>query len=122
MKVAIIQEWLVTVGGSDKSSKFFLRCKSSVIAKSGLLLSGFSKDIPSIIDGGRGCCMSFKKSIFDVIGNFDDNYYGNALREETGLFVGLKRNNMVVYYNPDVHLFHMMANTGGTRAQAFRYL
>lgn len=97
---------------------FFLKRKPSVIAKSGLILSDFSKNIPSITDGGRGCCMSFKKSVFDVIGNFDDNYYGNALREETDLFVRLKRNNMVVYYNPDVHLFHMMANTGGTRSQA----
>lgn len=99
-------------------SSFFLRSKPSVIAKSGIVLCEFSKDAPSITDGGRGCCMSFKRSIFDVTGGFDGNYYGNALREETDLFVRLKKNNMIVYYNPDVHLFHMMANTGGTRTQA----
>lgn len=94
---------------------FIGKNKAFVISDFGFVLSNTNSKRASLVDGGRGCNMSFRKRVFDKIGLFDVNYLGNALREETDMFYRLKRNNMHVFYSPSIHLNHIMANSGGCR-------
>ena len=89
--------------------------KSSVITSWGLAISNREKCKAGIAETGRGCIMSFRRSVFDAVGFFDINYQGNALREETDLFVRIKKAKMKVYFNPNIKVDHIMANTGGCR-------
>lgn len=89
--------------------------KPLVISKTGLVLSKTDSSKKTLVDMGIGCNMSFRRELFDAIGLFDVNYIGNALREETDLFVRIKRANRHVLYKPDMRLLHVMANTGGCR-------
>lgn len=90
--------------------------KAGIITKHGIILGNYSILKSGMSDSGRGCCMSFNRDVFNKIGLFDTNYKGNALREETDLFIRMKKANLNVYYNKDMHLFHLMNNIGGTRA------
>lgn len=95
---------------------FFNRRKASKIISMGCILSDFEREEAGFSDGGRGCNMSFRKSVFDTIGYFDNNYIGNAMREETDLFCRMKAHKMKVWYSPKMKLFHLMENTGGCRS------
>ena len=89
--------------------------KNAIITNQGLILCNLTSTSSQIVDMGMGCCMAFRKKLFDKIGYFDCNYKGNALREETDLFFRIKVNNDLVLYNPKVFLHHIMSNTGGCR-------
>ena len=89
----------------------------SIISKFGPILLDTESSKVELVDAGRGCCMSFRKHVFDQIGYFDSNYIGNALREETDLFFRMKKAHMKVLFNPLIIVDHLMADEGGCRAQ-----
>lgn len=89
--------------------------KPFFISKIGFIISNPESSKETIVDMGFGCNMSFKKEVFNTVGLFDVNYRGNALREETDLFFRIKSNHGKVLFKPDMHLQHVMANTGGCR-------
>ena len=91
--------------------------KASVITPFGIQLSNRENSKAMRADAGRGCCMSFRKCVFDKIGYFDSNYIGNALREETDFFYRMKSSNLRVFFDPNIVLDHIMANVGGCRNQ-----
>lgn len=98
-------------------ANIFCRNKASVITSIGLLLNNREHSRAKIAEDGRGCCMSFRKCVFDMIGLFDINYVGNALREETDIFFRMKKYRLCVFFDPDLVLDHIMANDGGCRNQ-----
>ena len=90
----------------------FCRKKSWVISKCGLQICSDENSKAGLVDAGRGCCMSFRREVFDVIGLFDSNYVGNALREESDFFCRMKKCQLNVFFDPNVCLDHIMANVG----------
>ena len=97
--------------------KIICRKKSSVITPWGLLISNRDESSSGYTDTGRGCLMSFRKNVFDLLGGFDKNYIGNALREETDFFCRMKKAKMRVFFNNSIRLDHIMANVGGCRSE-----
>ena len=95
----------------------FCREKASVITRWGLMLSNRENSSESYAESGRGCVMSFKRALLDEIGCFDSNYQGNALREESDVFVRVKKYGRKVYFNPAIKVDHIMANEGGCRSE-----
>ena len=92
--------------------------KASVITRFGLLLSNRENiNKASYAESGRGCLMSFTRHSLSVIGGFDNNYQGNALREESDLFKRLKDGGYIVYFDPSIVVDHIMANVGGCRVE-----
>lgn len=65
-----------------------------------------------LIDGGRGCNMSFRKEIFKDIGYFDENL---SVRDETDIFMRIKaRSAGEVIFEPRAGVYHLETRTGGT--------
>lgn len=105
-----LKEWL------RKILKHILsRGKVFSISSLGFVLSDTDSLTSMYVDAARGCNMAFRKSVFETVGKFDTNYRGNALREETDLFYRMKQKGLKVFYQPKVHLYHIMSNTGGCR-------
>lgn len=98
-------------------TRLFCFNKASVITNFGLMLSNRGKSGEKYADSGKGCIMSFKKSLLLEIGEFDINYQGNALREESDVFIRIKRKRKMVLFNPAIKIDHIMENEGGCRAE-----
>ena len=93
---------------------FFFNKRASYVGRLGIL-SDFSgeKNLPS--DTCIGCNMSFRKDVFLKCGNFDTNYSGNAVREDTDMSIRLRNNGYKIIYISDAGIIHYMDNAGGTR-------
>lgn len=95
---------------------FLFRSNGFTITFWGSVLNTLDHGKRGFVDGGMGCNMAFQRAVFEKIGYFDSNYKGNALREESDMFVRMKQNRMKIFYEPTAHIFHVMSNTGGCRS------
>ena len=66
-----------------------------------------------------GCNMSFRKSAIEHIGGFDQNI--TSLGEETDLCRRIRRLGRLVY-EPDMFVYHIVAQSGGTRSTSWGFL
>lgn len=115
----------ILLQSESKFKKAIRRCmttlfcgnKASVISSSGLMFSNRENSGACYAESGRGCLMSFLANVIHELKGFDKNYQGNALREESDLFVRIKRAGLRVYFDPKVSVDHIMANVGGCRAE-----
>lgn len=99
-------------------TRIFCGNKASVITNFGLLFSNReNKTKASYAESGRGCLMSFTSVVLRELGGFDKNYQGNAIREESDLFKRMKDAGKKVFFDPSIIVDHIMANTGGCRAE-----
>lgn len=76
---------------------------------------GFSSIIPQDVDTVIGCCMAIRKEVFQQVGGFDEQFDGNALREESDLAIRLKKIGYRILFYPKAEVTHMRAETGGAR-------
>ena len=93
---------------------FFFRKRASYVGRFGIL-SDFTGEKKLPADTCIGCNMSFKKEVFSQCGNFDLNYTGNAVREDTDMSIRLRKSGFKIIYLSDANIIHYMDNTGGTR-------
>jgi glycosyltransferase involved in cell wall biosynthesis len=104
--------------GLKKYIKFFiffiLRNSASYVGRLGVL-TNFSGNKKLSADTCIGCNMSFRKDVFKVIGYFDLNFTGNAVREDADIGIRLHRSKHKIVYIPQASAIHFMHNTGGTR-------
>jgi GT2 family glycosyltransferase len=61
------------------------------------------------VDHGIGANMSFRRSVIARLGGFRDDYPGTAMREDTDMFVRIKRIGGVAVFAPDAVVDHLPA-------------
>jgi GT2 family glycosyltransferase len=93
---------------------FVFRKKAAYVGPYGVL-ADFEGPRKLQADTGIGCNLSFRKSVFNLAGDFDTNFIGNAYREETDMCFRVKKAGYRIIYEPAAWLFHYMNNTGGSR-------
>lgn len=81
----------------------------------GKFTDGYSSKIPQEIETLIGCNMCWKKEIFVKLGGFDEEFTGNALREEADLSLRARENGYTILFDPKVEILHIRAESGGTR-------
>jgi len=81
----------------------------------GQVSDGFSSEIPQEIDTVIGCHWAVKKEVFDAVGGFDEQFTGNAMREETDLCLAIKREGHTIAFEPRAVVTHMREPKGGAR-------
>lgn len=62
-----------------------------------------------------GANMSFDRSVLAAIGGFDPGYGGPGSSEELDVMARLRAADHSIYYHPDVLVYHMEADEGGSR-------
>ncbi|MBK1833422.1 glycosyltransferase [Roseibacillus ishigakijimensis] len=74
------------------------------------------------VEGGRGCNMAFRCEVLGREGGlwFDPRYLGNAILEETDLFVRLRGRGGKVWLDERLPVIHLADRVGGCRAATFR--
>ena len=79
---------------------------------SGAILHDWTVEGTGYVDFAKGCNMSFRRQVFETVGRFDPRCTG---REETDLFLRMKRASLRVLYDSSAAVLHLKSNTGGTR-------
>lgn len=61
------------------------------------------------VDHGIGANMSFRRDVLADLGGFRDDYPGTALREDTDIFLRIRRLGLQTYFDPAVTVDHRPA-------------
>lgn len=76
---------------------------------------------PQPVLTARGCNMSFRRDIFEQHGlSFDERFGGNAIREESDLFLRLRQTGLQIWYDPEAALVHLGEQSGGCHMLSLR--
>ncbi len=72
-----------------------------------------------VVKGGRGCNVSFRREIFELVGLFDARLPPPFLREDTDLYLRMNRRGLRIIYDPKAKLYHIRhpGPGGGTAEQ-----
>lgn len=81
----------------------------------GKFTDNFSSMLPQKIDTVIGCNAVWRKAIFLELGGFDEQFSGNAMREESDLSLRAKEHGYTILFDPRVEVFHVRAESGGAR-------
>lgn len=75
----------------------------------GSLTEGFASLTEGIVevDHGIGANMSFRRSILATLGGFRDDYPGTAMREDTDIFLRIRRLGGKVVFSPEAVVDHL---------------
>ena len=76
---------------------------------------GFSSTIRQEVDTVIGCNMCWRKDVYLKLGGVDEQFTGNALREETDLSLRAKKAGYKIIFEPKAVVDHHRAETGGAR-------
>jgi GT2 family glycosyltransferase len=79
------------------------------ILPDGSLTEGFASLAPGVteVDHGIGANMSFRRSMLALLGGFRDDYPGTAMREDTDIFLRVKRAGGRSVFVPDAVVDHL---------------
>ncbi len=65
----------------------------------------------------RGCNMSYRRTILDRLGGFDEKFTGNAFREETDMALRALAAGGKLVFDPKAGIKHFLWTGGGSRAK-----
>ena len=68
---------------------------------------------PCEIDSAPGGNMSFRRNSILALGGFDENFVGNAFREETDFCIRLRKLSYRILFDPKAALIHYWKTEGG---------
>lgn len=81
----------------------------------GKVSTGFSSTIRQEVDTVIGCNMCWRKDALEKLGLFDEQFTGNALREESDISLRSKKAGYKVIFEPKAVVTHLREPTGGAR-------
>lgn len=91
------------------------RTDTGRISNLGTFSDGYSSTVKQEIDTVIGCNASWRKSVFNEIGGFDEQFTGNAMREESDLSLRAKKVGYKILFEPKALVYHTREPTGGAR-------
>jgi len=85
------------------------------LTRSGAYLRNFTTNRRCEAPTLYGCNMSIRRKVLQEVGDFDLNYWGNFLWEETDYALQIRRKGYRIQYEPRASVFHVMVKQGGSR-------
>ncbi len=79
---------------------------------------GFGSEASGWAETVRGCNMSFRRSVLEAIGGFDESYTKSAFREDTDIALRVRHSGYRIWFASEAWLYHLSSPTGGTRDQS----
>ncbi len=113
-----IDETIFSVGGPviEDERKKVPRITANPLTIMGRPVLNRSSNIRGQIKGWCGGNMSFRASVFPIVGYFDEKLPKPWWREETDIFFRMRQKSLKVIYDPDASLNHLRAREGGSQA------
>lgn len=109
-KVGAVVGRIVTVGQKEEPE----RKNVGRITKWGKFTGGWSSKIKQEIFDAITCNASWRKSVFEEIGGFDENFSG-PIREDSDLAIRTQKAGWKIIFEPEAQLTHLRAESGGFR-------
>ena len=81
----------------------------------GMFTDGFSSSIRQDVDTVIGCHAAWQTEVFFQVGEFDERFTGNAMREESDLSLRVKQKGYRIVFDPSATVVHMREPHGGAR-------
>lgn len=81
----------------------------------GKFTDGFTSSVRQEVDTVIGCNAFWRKDVLGKINGFDEQFTGNAMREESDLSLRARELGYKIIYDPDPEIEHLRAETGGNR-------
>ena len=91
------------------------RTDTGRISVFGSFSDGFSSKIRQDVDTVIGCNAGWRKDIFEIVGGFDEEFTGNAMREESDLSLRVKKLGYRIIFDPTATIIHIREPHGGAR-------
>ncbi len=85
------------------------------ISKLAIFSDGYSSTVKQEIDTVIGCNASWRRTLFEEIGGFDEKFTGNAMREESDLSLRAKAKGYKIIFEPKALVYHLREPHGGAR-------
>lgn len=85
------------------------------VTKTGNVLGNASSNIRQDVNAPRGANMSFRRSAILQTGGFDEQFRGNAMREETDFSLRIVKSGWRIVYDPTAAVLHL-GLSGGSRS------
>lgn len=82
-------------------------------------IANFGSSAPTAVQSIHGCS-AHKREAFEKAGGFDENFIGNAMREETDLSFRIRKAGYTLLFDPSNEFIHVKAPMGGTRQKVDR--
>lgn len=76
---------------------------------------GFSSEVRQYIDTVIGCNAAWRKEVLHALEGFDEQFTGNAMREESDLSLRAKKLGYTILFEPKTVVHHLREETGGAR-------
>ena len=89
------------------------------VKKYGAVVTNYGSNTRALMDTAHGCSM-YRREAFEKAGGFDENFDGNAMREESDLSMRVGRAGYVMIFEPRIEFIHLKAPMGGTRRKTDR--
>lgn len=86
-----------------------------IVTKTGRVYPNATSRIRQFVNAPRGGNMSFRKAVIEQVGDFDEGFRGNAMREETDFSLRVVKAGWKIVYDPEAENTHL-ALPGGTRS------
>jgi len=90
------------------------RCDTALVSLFGVT-EGYSSTIRQEVDTVIGCNMCWRSDVYRKLGGVDEQFTGNAIREETDLSLRAKKLGYKIIFEPKAEVEHMRVETGGAR-------
>jgi GT2 family glycosyltransferase len=87
----------------------------------GFFSDGFSSKIRQDVDTVIGCNAAWRRNVFEKVGGFDEQFTGNAMREESDLSLRVKKLGYRIVFDPSAAVIHMREPHGGARKADDRF-
>lgn len=87
------------------------------VTPTGQIFGRADADQQQDINAPRGANMSFRKTVIEQVGGFDEAFRGNAMREETDFSWRVVKAGWRIVFEPSAHLVHVGATSGGSRTE-----
>jgi GT2 family glycosyltransferase len=81
----------------------------------GSFTDGFFSTIRQDVDTVIGCNAAWRKDVFNTVRGFDEQFTGNAMREESDLSLRVKNAGFRIVFDPTATVEHLREPTGGAR-------
>jgi len=94
---------------------FFTSGKAQIITEKGEVKPNTTSITKGEVDSVWGANMSFRKEVLQKIGGFDENYIGNAIREESDVSIRARISGYKIIYEPKAKIIHLAKQSGGSR-------
>ncbi len=91
------------------------------VTATGKVYGNASSGVRQDVNAPRGANMSFRRAVIVQVGGFDEQFRGNAMREETDFSLRVVKAGWQIVYDPEIPVTHLGLSGGSRSSDRLRW-